>query len=238
MGDTFNEIGSLALPTRTVYLDSYWIGVHEVTFQNYDDFCETTGRTKPDDSTWGRNGRPVINVSWEDAVSYCNWLSKQKGLTQCYDTETWECNFDADGYRLPTEAEWEKAAAHDPTKGGENKRRYPWGDAWSCTKLNSLECGSGDTQVVWSYPEGMSYYMLYNMAGNVAEWCNDWWSDNYQSLPDPDDNPQGPVSGTNRVLRGGSRSSTSTECLSAYRAKARPTTSASIYGFRLARNAQ
>lgn len=238
MGDTFGEIDSSTLPTRTVYLDAYWIGVHEVTFDNYDDFCEATGRTKPDNiNGLPRSGRPVINISWEDAAGYCNWLSRQKGLTECYDDVTWECDFTADGYRLPTEAEWEKAAAHDPGLTGNKKRRYPWGDTWSCSLLNSLQCGPGQPVVVWNYPSGASYYGLYNMAGNVAEWCNDYWSANYQGLPNPDDNPTGPSTGSKRLLRGGHWSSNSTECLSAFRSGVNPSNATSYIGFRIARSA-
>jgi formylglycine-generating enzyme required for sulfatase activity len=179
---------------------------------------------------------PVVMVSWYGAVMYCNWLSQQKGKMKCYNTSNWECNFSANGYRLPTEAEWEKASGHDPTKGTyQQKRRYPWGDTWDCTKCNNAECGPHTTEEAGSYPTGKSYYGCYDMAGNVWEWCNDKWQDNYSGLPDPDSNPTGPAWGPGRVLRGGGCYFNVIHCRSTSRNYYYPSSTRINFGFRVAR---
>jgi len=147
---------------------------------------------------------PVLDVSWYGAVAYCNWRSGQEGYEQCYNLFTWECDFSKQGYRLPTEAEWEYAArggCHDPYY------MYPWcNNSIDCSKANGYYCnplGLSDepyTSPVGYY--GANNYGLFDMAGNVWEWCNDWYDSDYYGVS-PYDNPRGPTSGTRRVLRGG-----------------------------------
>lgn len=98
-----------------VSLSSFAISKYDVTFDEYDAYCQATGASKPGDEGWGRGSRPVINVNWYDAVAYCNWRSKQERETPAYTISgtNVSCDFSAKGYRLPTEAEWEYAA-----KGG------------------------------------------------------------------------------------------------------------------------
>lgn len=152
----------------------------------------------------GYEDHPVMLVSWYGATAYCNWWSESEGLTPCYDTSTWECNFSADGYRLPTEAEWEKGA-----RGSSDERTYPWGDEEpDCGRANVWvidgEC-VGTTESVGSYSSGRSPYGLYDMAGNVTEWCNDWYGSTYY-VSSPESDPRGPSSGSYMVVRGGSYS--------------------------------
>ena len=164
-------------PQHTVYLDSYQIGKYEVTQAQYKIFIDDTGRAPPT-GDWDpiiKANKPVTYVNWEDATAFCSWA----------------------GGRLPTEAEWEKASR------GTDGRKYPWGNyAPSCNLLNFSNC-VGTTTVVGSYPNGASPYGVMDMAGNVQEWCSDWWSDTYYSSS-PSSNPTGPASpggGYNRVTR-------------------------------------
>ncbi|MCK5059320.1 MAG: SUMF1/EgtB/PvdO family nonheme iron enzyme [Candidatus Aminicenantes bacterium] len=180
MGDNFDEGDTLDQPVHKVYLDQYYISKYEVTFAQYDKFCEKTGRTSPEDEGWGRGSRPVIYVSWHDAKAFCEWLSQKTGKN----------------IHLPTEAQWEKAAR------GTDQRRYPWGNSTpSCSIANHNYC-RGKTMPVGSYPDGVSPYGIHDMAGNVFEWCSDWYSPTYYSNS-PYNNPQGPSSGSTRVNRGG-----------------------------------
>lgn len=176
---------------------------------------------------------PVERTQWTDAVRFCNKCSELEGLTPCYDLKTWECNFSADGYRLPTEAEWEYACRAGSTG------KYSFGDAenelprHAWLKLNS----QGRTQHVGQKMPNL--WGLYDMHGNVWQWCNDWYSEAYDTATSQD--PRGPATGKMRVLRGGAWDSTPDKCRAAYRHKEFPVYSdacfgADSYGFRRARN--
>jgi len=187
-------------------------------------YCETTTSTPVSRITWnggtfgvvsGREDHPMVLVSWWGAAAYSNWRSGMKGRSPSYDTTTWECNFDADGYRLPTEAEWEYAA-----RGGEHSPYYkfPWGNTIDGSNANfhfsqdPYETGT----YPWTTPVGFydggqtppgtdmaNGYGLHDLAGNVWEWCNDAYSSTYYGSS-PFENPRGPATGTSRVVRGGS----------------------------------
>lgn len=169
-------------PQRIVYLDAFYIDKYEVTNEQYGKFLKETGRTPPpfwNDKLYNQPNQPVVGVSWEDAKAYAEWAGK----------------------RLPTEAEWEKAAR------GTDGRIWPWGNEWDPTKLNANDVGTVDGYVysapVGSYPQGVSPYGVYDMAGNAWEWVADWYDKDYYKYG-PKINPKGPPTGENHVARGGS----------------------------------
>jgi formylglycine-generating enzyme required for sulfatase activity len=177
---------------------------------------------------------PVERTQWTDAARFCNKCSEMEGLTPCYDLQTWECNFAADGYRLPTEAEWEYAC-----RAG-NMTKYCCGDAeadlpeYAWYKPHS----KGKTQPVGQ--KRSNRWGLHDMHGNVWEWCNDYYGENYYA-DSPKENPKGPQTGKQRVLRGGAWDCTADKCRSAYRFKEFPVFTdacfgADSYGFRRVRN--
>ena len=186
-------------PVHSVTVGSFYMSKYEVTFEQYDEFCEATGRDKLDDEGWGRNARPVINVSWYDAVEFCNWLSEKEGLTPVYrgSGDNISSNFDANGYRLPTEAEWEYAA-----RGGNNNDGYEYSGTNTAGDVSwySGNSSSETHPVGGKSPNSLG---LYDMSGNVREWCWDWYGSDYYSNTTLVD-PKGPDSGSYRVLRGGS----------------------------------
>ena len=192
----------------------------------------------------GKENHPMVYVSWYGAAAYCNWQSLMKNRQPCYNTNDadWPCDSSKNGYRLPTEAQWEYAA-----RGGVAGRRYPWGtDSIVANQANYS--GSGDpysgttpvgfydgrlhqkadfnwpgSQSSYQTMDGSNGYGLYDMAGNVQEWCNDWYGASYyQDCKDawgsqPCPNPTGPTGGTYRVLRGGDWLGPQTVCRVAYR---------------------
>jgi eukaryotic-like serine/threonine-protein kinase len=157
----------------------YSVGKYPVTFAEYDAFCEATGWRKPDDEGWGRERRPVINVSWEDARAYVEWLSAT--------TEK--------PYRLLSESEWE----HCCRAGTETD--YSYGDDFSDLDANLAE-RIGKTTVVGSYPG--NHWGLYDMHGNVWEWVEDVWHENYEGAPDDGSAWTEGGDPNSRLLRGGS----------------------------------
>ncbi len=184
MGDNFYEGEADEQPVHNVYLFRYYISRYEITFTQYDRFCEATNRVKPDDSGWGRGNRPVINIDWGEARAFCDWLA---GKTGC-------------AIRLPTEAQWEKAARHP------EYYRYPWGDSPpDCTRAN-YNCDR-QTHPVGSHPQGVSGLGVHDMAGNVAEWCRDEYDPDYYSRSpfyDPINASRDPEGLVSYVIRGGS----------------------------------
>jgi formylglycine-generating enzyme required for sulfatase activity len=179
-------------------------------------------------------GNPVERTQWTDAVRFCNKCSELDGLTPCYDPKTWECNFEADGYRLPTEAEWEYAC-----RAG-SAARYCCGDSEAdLTRYAWFKPHSeGKTRPVGQ--KLPNAWGLYDMHGNVWQWCHDYFSETYYA-ESPRENPRGPAQGKMRVLRGGAWDCPAEKCRAAYRFKEYPIFSdacfgADSYGFRRARN--
>jgi formylglycine-generating enzyme required for sulfatase activity len=150
---------------------------------------------------------PVGNMDWRMAKAYCSWV----------------------GRRLPTEAEWEKAAR------GTEVFTYPWGEGIDCDKANYEGSCVGETSPVGSYEKGKSAYGAYDMAGNVSEWVNDWYGETYYQSS-PASNPSGPDSGDYRVLRGGAWYGSDFKARSAARFKSVPNYAYILFGFRCARS--
>lgn len=163
-GDLHADGDADELPVRQVQIAKpFAIGRYPVTFEEYDLFCERTGRPKPGDGGWGRGRRPVVNVNWYEATAYAEWLSQQTGKR----------------YRLPSNAEFEHAS-----RGG-RETRYPWGDELGRDNANCSGCGS-----LWdgqrSAPVGRfapNAFGLYDMSGNVWQWTQDCWDVDYKSAP-------------------------------------------------------
>jgi formylglycine-generating enzyme required for sulfatase activity len=212
MGDVMGDQERDNETVHTVTVSDFMMGKYAVTFAEYDAFCKATGRELPSDRGWGRGQRPVINVNWYDAIEYCNWRSAEESLTQVYQVsgQTIEPNWQANGYRLPTEAEWEYAA-----RGGGKKVRFGNGKDIADPKEINFD-GRKDYKkpytVVGEYrqktvPVGSlqcpNALGLHEMSGNVWEWCWDWYDAGYY-LQSPKLDPQGPNSGVTRVVRGGS----------------------------------
>ncbi len=197
-------------PYRQVYLDSFWIGKNDVTVAQFRAYCEESGykydwnKYKPD---WGwKDNHPMVNVSWDEARAYCRWA----------------------GGDLPTEAQWEKAAR------GEDGREYPWGNTYDISKLWSFNSKGAklSTAPVGSFPSGASPYGCLDMAGNVWQWCLDWYGD-YDS--NATRNPTCPGFGEGRVLRGGGWDDYGPgNDRSASRLSFGPAYRSNYYGFRLA----
>ena len=168
-----------ARPAHQVDLDAYWIDQYEVTNAQYRDFVMRTHHAVP--KYWqesggyptGRDTTPVVEVSWSDADAYCRFVSK----------------------RLPTEAEWEKAAR------GDDQRLYPWGDTWTADRANAART-NGSVQPVGSYEAGRSPYGVDDLAGNIWEWVSDWYDPEYYASS-PTHAPAGPKIGETKIVRGG-----------------------------------
>lgn len=177
-------------PRHEVFVDQFYIDKFEVTNGRYAQFVNATGHRAPHNPTdptrtlWqgaaitdSLADRPVVNVDWYDAAAYCKWAGK----------------------RLPTEAEWEKAAK------GTSDRRFPWGNVEPAPKhlnYNQKWIGEKTLMPVGSYDAGKSPFGVYDMAGNVWEWVNDWYDARYYEKSPPK-NPQGPDTGRQKVIRGG-----------------------------------
>ncbi len=191
-------------PAHKVRISSFWMDRYEVVQEEFHKY------ELSDPSHFKGPRQPLEQINWTDAALYCNDRSLGEALEPCYDEETWECNFDANGYRLPTEAEWEYAC-----RAG-TSTEYSFGNSPGQLKAHAwyAENASGTTHPVGQ--KKPNAWGLYDMHGNVAEWCNDRYLESYYGQS-PAENPRGPREGQERVLRGGAWNSSAGSCRSAYR---------------------
>jgi len=204
-------------PQRNIFLNKYLIDIHEVSNQRYLKFIQKTERKEPPNSysnellskESGIKSLPVVQVTWYDAVDYCRWAGK----------------------RLPTEAEWEKAAR------GKNGNKYPWGSEMLSNKSVNFDKDWEGIKTLWPVegnPETSSFYGIKNMSGNVREWVADWYApDYYQNAPIK--NPSGPQTGILKVIKGGSWHSFKSDIRPASRGKGGFALKTDGIGFRCAK---
>ena len=240
MGDEFGDLNNPCRPVHEVSLTyDFWLGKYETTFDEYDTFCETTGRSKPYDIwDWGRGNRPVIEVSWWDAIAYCNWLSEKEGLPKAYDSNgnlldkggmiTTDPS-EVVGFRLPTEAEWEFAA-----RGGNNSNGYKYAGSDNVDDVAWYDSNSGEmTQEVGK--KAANELGIYDMSGNVEELCSDWFEYYSSSAQTNPYNSTAGSYGSTRVDRGGSCRNSATRARVADRVNVFPTDTNIFRGFRICR---
>ncbi len=225
-------------PRHRVWLDAYYIDRYEVTNALFERFVRSTNHrttAEREGHGWARQykdqrwqwikldgvdfrqpggpgtsndpSHPAVMVSWNDADAYCRWAGK----------------------RLPSEAEWEKAAR------GADGRRYPWGDAWDGSRANA-EMKVGSTSPVGRFPGGASPYDVHDLTGNVTEWIADWHDESYYQRS-PERNPRGPETGTERGLRGGAWTKLPIFVRATFRDSSTPTDRNNLIGFRCAKGA-
>ena len=252
-----------ATPVHSVYVRAFYMAKYETTKELWDSVRAWGGDNGYTDLAAGNGSyaskganHPVHSITWYDMVKWCNARSQKENLTPCYTVSgaTYKtgqnsavvCNFAASGYRLPTEAEWEKAA-----RGGLSGKNFPWGDTITHSQANYYSSSSyaydvsstrgyhptyGTGSAPYSSPVGSfapNGYGLYDMAGNMWEWCWDWYG--YYTAGSQTD-PRGASSGSGRVFRGGGWYYYAYYCRAAFRYYRNPTGSNSIIGFRLARS--
>jgi formylglycine-generating enzyme required for sulfatase activity len=232
-------------PSHRVCMSDFYLGKTEVTVGEFKKFVDETdyvteaeqgggclvwvgdGWVKQSKASWKNPGytqvedQPVVCMSWNDAKAFIDWLSQKMGKT----------------YRLPYEAEWEFAA-----KSRGKDIIYPWGNSQAiCNdavmKDGGLGCGINSPWRVCSKSNGNTEQGLCDMAGNISEWCGDWYGETYYELS-PEENPKGPISGSWRVLRGGSWDNIGKNLRSSHREAAPPAVWEQSWGFRLAHDAK
>ncbi|HNL37750.1 MAG TPA: SUMF1/EgtB/PvdO family nonheme iron enzyme [Saprospiraceae bacterium] len=254
MGDQWGDepANNAERPVHTVTLSGFYLDQTETTFEAYDAFCMATGRDTLPSSGWGRGRQPVFNVSWFDAVLYCNWRSVQERFTPVYTVDSssipWQVKADwaANGYRLPTEAEWEFAARALNRQGGAKVRFATGRDSISPAEANYNP--NDPAPKPWALPGtyrkrtlhadslGVNSLGFRHLSGNVWEWCWDWFDKSWYAQSEGATDPRGPDYGNFRICRGGSFGMPAAFCRAACRAWGAPADRTSYVGFRVARS--
>jgi len=222
MGSKFN---SDEKPKHQVTVKSFYLDKYEVTVAQFRQFCKSTQRPMPKQPSWNNDSHPVVNIGWDDANVYAKWAGK----------------------RLPTEAEWEYVA-----RSGEQRLYYAWGNV-NPTRRNGGNIADESIRAekrfwkIWKgYHDGFVYtapvgsfnpnqFGVYDMTGNVCEWCSDWYDAGYYKSS-PSINPKGPAKGTHKVLRGGAWNMGPRKVLTTKRFYFRPDVELNYIGFRCAKD--
>jgi formylglycine-generating enzyme len=200
-------------PVHRVWVDEFYLATRQVTNREYWLFTQATGMEAPafsQDPHFSHPDQPVVGVSWFEAVNYCKWLNGRTGGK----------------YRLPTEAEWERAA-----RGGRDNNLYPWGDESPQSRTRYHERWLGGPEPVAQCPPNA--FGLFDICENVHEWCSDWYQADYYANS-PENNPQGPDNGERRASRGGSWRHHVKIARCAARSSLPPQFKYADYGFRIA----
>jgi formylglycine-generating enzyme required for sulfatase activity len=217
---------------HNVNLTTFEISKFEVTVWEWKQFIKANKMKMPSKPTWGwQDNHPINGVTWNEAIAYCNWLSKKEKLQPVYSKKgpNFICNFKANGYRLPTEAEWEFAA-----KGGTLSKGFKYSGSNSLDDIAWHKGNSTGTPhtIGTKLPNELG---LYDMSGNVWEWCWDWYNKDFYKL-EKGDNPRGPEMGNRRSVRGGSWDSQANYVRPANRISTEPNKTHEFYGFRVAKS--
>lgn len=200
-------------PVHRVWVDSFFLAACQVTNAEYSQFLRASGASPPpfwEKPEFGHPAQPVVAVSWFDAIRYCEWLTEVSGRT----------------YRLPSEAEWERAA-----RGGTEGALFPWGDAVPQSLPTYEQRWKNGPETVGGYAR--NDFGIYDICDNVHEWCSDWFQADYYSIS-PERNPRGPESGQRRASRGGSWRHHIKVARCAARSSIPPHFQYADYGFRVA----
>jgi len=224
-------------PAHRVWVEAFELAATQVTNAEYAQFLEAEREAKGphgginpslqwDDPEFNHPEQPVVAVSWYDAVAYCAWLSRRTGSFGAASLDSARDRQDKRRYRLPTEAEWERAA-----RGGVEGAAYPWGDAPPESLPDYASRWKTGPERVGLYAPNA--YGLHNLCDNVHEWCADWYDAGYYSHS-PDRNPQGPADGKRRASRGGSWRHQIKVSRCAARSSIPPEFKYADYGFRVA----
>lgn len=208
-----------------VTINSFYLSKYELTMEEYDSFCVEEGRPLIDDKGWGRGNMPAIHLTWYDAIEYCNWRSQKERFTPCYsidkeasDKGLWavSCDWAADGYRLPTEAEWEYAAT-----GGRKSKGHEFAGSSDLSRVAWYELNANGRTHIIGGKKG-NELGFYDMTGNVWEWCWFWHEEDSKS--------------ESRLLRGGSWRTNAFNCKTLNYIPDKPWAKEDEYGLRLARS--
>lgn len=230
MGNDYSQ-NSDERPERNVTLNSFQISKYEITNAEYTKFCKVIGIQEPK----GEPDNPVVNVTWEYAVMYCNWLSNTQKLDRVYeiirDSSKVRVTYNktANGYRLPTEAEWEYAA-----RGGKNSKYYAYSGSNSPDEVgwNIINSGNRAHKVGDKKPNELD---IYDMTGNAMEWCFDYYKEDFYNAKE-NNNPVGPNNAASRVCRGGNFMSRPEILRNTRRFNLEPNGADGYVGIRLVRN--